>query len=92
MNGSRAPLQQTTRRAMSSDSCGCAMSARFMAVALVGAGAYYGWQWHLGERSLLHTGLAVIAWAFGAALAGKLTGITAHRMQLRQRGMPKPSM
>lgn len=90
MNGSQAPRQRTTGSAISSDSCGCAMSARFMAVALIGAGAYYGWQWHLGGRSLLHTALAVIAWAFGAALVGKLTGIAAHRMQLRQ--TPRPSI
>ena len=63
------------------DSCGCAMSARFMAAALVGSSMWYGWRWYLGEASLGHTGLAILGWAFGAAFVGKLVGMAAYRLR-----------
>src|SRR6266487_2111882 len=33
------------------DSCGCALSAKFMAAALAASAAYYGWQFGAGEGS-----------------------------------------
>lgn len=73
---------------LSNDACGCATSARFMAVALVAAGFYYGWQWHVGRLSVGHSALAVLGWAFLAALVGKLIGIAAHRMRGHVRATP----
>ncbi|MFL6725199.1 MAG: hypothetical protein ACJ8FS_01640 [Sphingomicrobium sp.] len=68
---------------LSSDACGCVMSARFMATALLGSGIYYGWRWLSGDASLTHTGLIILGWAFGAALVGKLFGMAAHRQRTR---------
>jgi len=61
------------------DSCGCAMGARFLAVALTGSSIWYGWQWQL---SALSTGAAlvrVLAVSFLASGVGKVFGIVRSR-------------
>jgi hypothetical protein len=76
-------LPRKVPRPLSSDACGCVMSARFMAAALIGSGIYYGWRWLLSDASLAHAGLIILSWAFGAALVGKLFGMAAHRLRTR---------
>jgi hypothetical protein len=66
------------------DSCGCAMGARFLAVALIVSGAWYAWQ---GHASMLSTGaiaLRILGWSFLAALVGKVVGILVFRAQRRK--------
>jgi hypothetical protein len=61
------------------DSCGCALSAKFLAVALLASGAYYGWQFSKNELSLGGLGGRVALVTFVAAGVGKVIGIFRHR-------------
>jgi putative Mn2+ efflux pump MntP len=61
------------------DSCGCALSAKFMAVALTASAAYYGWQFGADEVSLAGLALRVGLVTFVAAGIGKVAGILRHR-------------
>jgi len=61
------------------DSCGCAMGARFLAVALVFSSAWYAWQWHSSMLSIWAIMLRVMGWSFLAAMAGKVVGILVFR-------------
>lgn len=61
------------------DSCGCAMSARFLLAGLVGALAWYAWRWYETGSSAWSYAWHVLAWSFGAALAGKILGILIFR-------------
>ena len=61
------------------DSCGCIMGARFLAVALVFASAWYAWHWHSSMLSIWAILLRVMAWSFLAAMAGKIVGILVFR-------------
>jgi hypothetical protein len=67
---------------LASDSCGCAMSARFLGVTLVASILWFGWRWH--EYSLAHAGVRILIFAFAAAILGKLVGIAAYRLRTRQ--------
>jgi hypothetical protein len=61
------------------DSCGCAMGARFMLVALLLSGAYYAWQLSAHDVSLRGMLSRVALITFLAAGAGKFIGILRHR-------------
>jgi hypothetical protein len=61
------------------DSCGCALSAKFMAAGLAASAAYYGWQFWAGEVSLARLVLRVALITFVAAGIGKVVGILRHR-------------
>jgi hypothetical protein len=61
------------------DSCGCALSAKFMVAALVGSASYYGWQFGADELSFGGLVLRVALVTFAAAGIGKVVGILRHR-------------
>jgi hypothetical protein len=65
------------------DSCGCALSAKFMAAGLAASAAYYGWQFGAGEVSLAGLVLRVALVTFVAAGIGKVVGILRHRWRDR---------
>ena len=73
-------------RKLSADSCGCAMSARFLGVTLVGSIVWFAWHWH--EYSFARAGVRILAFAFAGAILGKLVGIALYR--LRPRMSPDP--
>jgi hypothetical protein len=51
------------------------MSARFTAVALIVASAWYGCQWHAGTLPMGRAVLRVLACAFVAGAIGKVVGL-----------------
>jgi len=67
------------------DSCGCAMSARFMAAGLALSAAWYGWHLLVGEVSLGGLLMRVLIVTFAAAAAGKIIGILRYRHRHRHR-------
>jgi hypothetical protein len=67
------------------DSCGCALGARFLAIALVVAIGWYAWQWRASALSLWQMALRVFIWAFVAATAGKGIGILLFKRRARRR-------
>jgi hypothetical protein len=75
----RARLPAGIARRSVGDSCGCAMGARFLAVALVFSSAWYAWQWHFSMLSIWAILLRVMGWSFLAAMAGKVVGILVIR-------------
>jgi len=75
----RSRLPPGIVRRSAGDSCGCAMGARFMAVALVFSSAWYAWQWHSSMLSIWAILLRVTGWLFLAAMAGKVVGILVFR-------------
>lgn len=77
---SRVPVG-TARRNLG-DSCGCIMGARFLAVALLFASAWYAWHWHSLMLSIWSILLRIMAWSFLAAVAGKIIGILVFRARL----------
>jgi hypothetical protein len=66
------------------DSCGCAMGARFLAVALVFASAWYAWHWHSSVLSVWAILLRALLWSSLAAVAGKIVGILVFRARRRK--------
>src|SRR5512146_828890 len=66
------------------DSCGCEMGARFLAVALVAASAWYAWHWRVFLLAPWASLLRVFLWLFPAALAGKVVGLIAYRARRRK--------
>ena len=73
-----APDSGSIRRAPQGDSCGCAMSARFLGAALVVAMLWYGWSWLLAEISLWGVLWRVIVASFVAAALGKILGMALY--------------
>jgi hypothetical protein len=67
------------------DSCGCAMSARFMAAGLAFSVAWYAWQFVVGAVSLGGMLARVLIVTFAAAAAGKIIGILRYRHRHRHR-------
>jgi hypothetical protein len=63
------------------DSCGCAMGVRFLAVALVLASTWYVCHWDSLTLSVWAILLRVMAWAFLAAVVGKIVGMLFFRSQ-----------
>jgi hypothetical protein len=61
------------------DACGCAMSARFLAAALVISAVWYGWRWQSSGLSLGAMLLWILVWSVLASLAGKIVGIAASK-------------
>ncbi len=76
---SAKPHRRTRLGRRSIDSCGCAMGAKFMAVAFLVAAALYAWQFQSGETSLGGAVMRVLAVTFIATGVGKTFGILRHR-------------
>jgi hypothetical protein len=72
------------------DSCGCAMGARFMAVALGVSSLYYGWLFLQHQLSGLALVLRIFLITFLAAGAGKVIGILWYRFKRAPRVSAKP--
>jgi hypothetical protein len=72
------------RQLLLKDSCGCAMSARFMSVGLLVSISYYGWIYHqraiAGLTAFWHGFILV----FVMSGIGKLTGLLLHRIALNE--------
>lgn len=66
-------------RSGTTDSCGCALSAKFMVVGLAASAAYYGWQFGADGVSFGGLVLRVALVTFVAAGIGKVVGILRHR-------------
>jgi hypothetical protein len=66
------------------DSCGCAMGARFVAIALVSAAGWYAWHWHSSAISIWAIALRVMVWLFLAAAVGKIVGILIFKSRFRK--------
>jgi len=65
------------------DACGCATSARFLAVGLVLSAVWYGWQWVSYSLSFRAVVLRVGLCSFGAATIGKIVGMLVFRWRSR---------
>jgi hypothetical protein len=68
-----------SRKPGTTDSCGCALSAKFMLAALAASAAYYGWRLAVGNVSVAGLALRVALVTFAAASVGKVLGILLHR-------------
>jgi len=69
------------------DSCGCAMGARFAAAALLAGGPYELWRLHAGNASRIGALAGVLVLTLVTAGAGKVFGILQHR---RRHGRTTP--
>src|SRR5262245_8888234 len=82
--GNWVSLSGTIRQLVLKDSCGCAMSARFMTVGLLISISYYGWIYH--QHAI--TGFAAFWHGFVLVLImsglGKVTGLLLHRLVLNE--------
>jgi hypothetical protein len=67
------------------ESCGCAMGAKFLAVALVFSTVWYVWRRHSLTLSAGGIVWRIVAWTFAAAMVGKATGIFLYWMKSRRR-------
>jgi hypothetical protein len=67
------------------DSCGCAMGARFIAVAAILATAWYLWHWAASDLSLGAAIGWILGWTFVAGGLGKTTGILLWRRRAGRR-------
>jgi hypothetical protein len=65
------------------DSCGCAMSARFLLVAMISSLVWYVWHRHSLLLSVGGIAVRVMVCSFGAAAAGKVAGIAAYKLETR---------
>src|SRR6266480_2244869 len=65
------------------DSCGCAMGARFLALALVFSIMWYALHWHSSMLSIWAILLRVLVCSFLAAATGKIVGILIFRSRSR---------
>jgi hypothetical protein len=66
---------------MSVDQCGCAMSARFVGVALIASSCWFALHWT--EYSLGRAGIRILIIAFVGALCGKLVGLARYRLRAK---------
>lgn len=71
-------------QAFGSDSCGCAMGARFLAVGLIASIAWYGWHWLAHGLTIWAFAVRVLLWSFVAACAGKLAGLALYSWRRRR--------
>lgn len=76
-NSSALPRRRYERNL--GDSCGCAMGARFLAVALILSTAWYAWHWNASALSIWSVLLRVLIWSVVAAFVGKIVGILSFR-------------
>jgi hypothetical protein len=67
--------------AVSGDSCGCAMGARFLGATLVASIAWFAG--HLREYAITRAGVRILIFSFVGAIVGKLVGIGAYRLRAR---------
>jgi hypothetical protein len=72
------------------DSCGCAMSARFLAATLLASLAWYAWHWHSSVPSMWAVCARLMASVL-AAIAGKILGILLFRFPARSRRLAEKS-
>ena len=63
------------------DTCGCAMGAKMMLIALLGSLIFYGFQFHDGQVTARKYAGMVFAVTFLGAGAGKLLGIALYRLR-----------
>lgn len=66
-------------KSRTADSCGCALSARFLAIAFLTSSGYYGWQLSSDALSLGNAVARVALITFVAAAVGKAIGIMRYR-------------
>ena len=66
------------------DSCGCAMGARFMIVALLIAAPVYGWRYHVHVLGAWSAVWRAFAWLFLATGVGKVLGLLLHHWFVRR--------
>jgi hypothetical protein len=64
-----------------SDSCGCAMGARFMGVGFLASAVFYGWRFYENETSFSTLIIRTLIITFISAGLGKLTGISIHHLK-----------
>lgn len=77
-------LPKLVQAAVLKDSCGCAMGARFMILALVFAVPYHGFLFYRQELGGWPACWHAFLWVFVATGIGKVTGILLHHLVLRQ--------
>jgi hypothetical protein len=68
------------QKAQAGDGCGCAMSARFIATALITTSIWYGLHWHEYQLGVWGFALRLILWSPGAGLVGKIVGIARFKL------------
>jgi hypothetical protein len=66
------------------DSCGCAMGARFLGIALLVASTWYAWHWNSSMLSIWVVVLRVLGWSLLSSIGGKMVGILAFRFHQRK--------
>jgi hypothetical protein len=75
------PRDASAARPVATDSCGCAMSARFLGLSIL---VSVGWlAWHWGDYSPFGAAVRVLIFVFAAATLGKLVGIAVYRARSR---------
>ena len=76
------PRKHPTRAwSASADSCGCAMGARFLGVALFASIVWCAL--HRREYSLVGAGVRILVVSFAGAILGKLVGIAVYQFRAR---------
>jgi hypothetical protein len=65
--------------ASAGDSCGCAMSARFLGMTLIAGSIWFALRWP--QYSFGRAGIRILMLAFASALLGKLIGVAAYRLR-----------
>jgi len=69
----------------SSDSCGCALGAKFLVAAFILSSSYYLWQWHKDLILISTLLLRVFVITFLTAGAGKIIGISLFHFKRKYR-------
>ena len=83
MREMRSTHWDVIERALLDDSCGCAMGARFMIVALLIAAPSFGWLHHEHVLGAWSAVWRTFAWMFLATGAGKVLGLLLHHRLVR---------
>ena len=83
MGARRAPVYLSTAHSRWDDNCGCAMGARFLAVALLVSALWYLLHWNARDLSFKTVLARIFLWSFLAAGLGKILGLLLSRMRAR---------
>lgn len=82
MKRSAPQKHPSAARGLPTDSCGCAMGARFLGVTLIASIVWFALHWH--KYSLARAGTRILIFAFAGAIFGKLVGIVVYRLRTRK--------
>jgi hypothetical protein len=73
--------------AEASDTCGCAMGARFIQVVMIAAIGWYALHWRSSGLSVSSMAVRVLGWSFLGGVAGKIIGILSAKFRARTKSL-----